>query len=311
MLDTNHSSQDEINNFAKSIEKKTKRLYQNNSKSVIRQAIHISPAYRDFVNKLLSNSYLSIKPYSGGFCRVVDHGEENNFSKRRKIQICVDFHNLDTFAHELGHATDFLFGDLCSFSSHVVVQDGKTLSEIFTEEFNEKSAYLNEVVLKEYAECINANIHEGAFDTFMSNLSKYRQLFEIKDPLTRKRIHKDLYESGFVEIYYQIVTKKCFKIIEQKYSPITDALSSKYELSGLLFLGHSIEYYKIKPSLLVEEFFANLFANKISANHTRFDVLIKLMPKSFNAFEKLFVMIYDRIQNNKRFLDLPLKGQQN
>ena len=82
MLKINHPNQSEINTFAQGIKKKTKRLYKNNAKRIIKQAIHISPAYRDFVNKLLSSSTLSIKPYTGGYCSVVECGERNNFFKR-------------------------------------------------------------------------------------------------------------------------------------------------------------------------------------------------------------------------------------
>ena len=307
MLAMNHPNQDEINLFAKSIKKKTKRLYQNNYKDIIKQGIHISPSYRDFVNKLLSNSALKIKPHNGhGHCEILDHGEINNFSKRRKVSICVNFRDPGTFTHELGHATDFLFGDLCSFSSHVIVQDGKTLDEIFTEEFNEKEHLLYEEVMGAYARNIDSNIHKGAYETFITYLSLYKKLGDTKDSKERKRIHKKLYESGFVEIYYQLIQKRCFDVVEQKYSPIMDALSSRYDITHLYLRGHSIEYYSLNKQLLVQEFFANVFENKVTANHTRFDNLIKLMPKSFNAFERLFVMIYDHIMNNKRFTDLPM-----
>ena len=306
MLATNHPNQDEINIFAKSIEKKTKLLARRNYKGIIKQAIHISPAYRDFVNKLLSNSALSIAPYSGGSCHVVDHGELNNYSKRRKVRIYVNFHEPDTFAHELGHATDFLFGDLCSFSSNIVVDNGKTLDEIFNEEFNEKEPLLYEEVMGAYARNIDSNIYKGAYGIFNKYLPLYNKLGDTKDRKERKAIHKELYESGFVEIYYQLIKKKCFDIVEQKYCPIMDALSSKHDITNLYLKGHSLDYYSLNKRLLVQEFFAHAFADKVTANHTRFDSLIKLMPKSFNAFERLFVLIYDHIMNNKRFTDMPV-----
>jgi hypothetical protein len=305
MLAVTHPNQDDINIFAKSIEKKTKRLYRNNYKNIIKQAIHISPAYRDFVNKLLSNTALKIKPYSSaGRCHVKEHGESNNYSKRRKMEIYVNFRDPETFAHELGHATDFLFGDFCSFSSHVIVRDGKTLEQIFREEFEEKEEELYKEVMREYANNVDSNIYKGAYDLFAKYLPLYVKLDNTNKTLERKAIHKELYESGFVEVYYQIIKKKCFDIVEQKYSPIMDALSSKYDISYHYLRGHSIEYYNLNKELLVQEFFANLFKEKVTGNHTRFDNLIKLMPKSFNAFERLFVIIYDHIMNNKRFNDL-------
>lgn len=86
-----------------------------------------------------------------------------------------------------------------------------------------------------------------------------------------------------------------------------DALSSMYDITGLYLMGHALEYYKRYSARAVQEFFANVFADKILGNHTRYDNLIKLMPRSFDAFEKLFFTIYERIQNNKRFTDLPIK----
>ena len=305
MLAINHPNQNEINIFANGIKKKTKRLYKNNVKAIIKQAIHISPAYRDFVNKLLSNSSLKISPYSGGSC-LTECGETNNFSKRRKVKIKVDFTDKDCFPHELGHSCDFLFGNSCSFSSNIIVQDGKTLEEIFTEEFNEKEPELYKIVMGAYAKNIDSNIYKGAYDIFTQYFPLYNKLAVVKDPKERKKIHKKLYESGFVEIYYQLVHKKCFHVVEQKYAPIMDALSSKHDITNLYLKGHTMEYYAISKELLVQEFFAHAFADKVTANHTRFDSLIKLMPKSFNAFERLFVMIYDHIMNNKRFTDMPI-----
>ena len=306
MLELNHPNQNEINIFAQGIKKKTKRLYKNNAKRIIKQAIHISPAYRDFVNKLLSSSTLSIKPYTGGYCSVVECGERNNFSKRRKVKICVDFTDPDCFTHELGHYCDFLFGGVCSFSSNIVVMDGKTLDEIFTEEFNEKEPELYKTVMGAYARNIDSNIYKGAYDIFTKYFPLYRKLSILITPEQRRKVHKELYESGFVEIYYQLVNKKCYSVVEQKYAPIMDALSSKHDITNLYLRGHSIEYYKINKELLVQEFFAHAFSDKVTANHTRFDSLIKLMPKSFNAFERLFVLIYDHIMNNKRFTDMPI-----
>ena len=308
MIIPNHENQKDIMVFAESMNKKTKRLTRSNSKGIIKTAIHISPAYRDFVNKLLSNSALKVSPNVGGHCQIIEHGTPGKMTKRCKVQICVNFAELDTFLHELGHATDFLFGDNCSLTGSVIIKDGKTLDEIFNEEFDKKSDFIYRTVMEEYAKSIDENIRKGAFDTFMTYLPKFYELQGTRDPKKRRKLHKELYDSGFVKIYYQIITKKCFQVIEQKYSPITDALSAKYDVSGLFFRCHSLIYYGRRPSLLVQEFFANVFADKLAANHTRFDTLIKLLPESFNAFERLFVILYDHIQNNKRFTDIPLKA---
>ena len=120
-------------------------------------------------------------------------------------------------------------------------------------------------------------------------------------------LQKELYESGFVETYYLLFERKCYSILNTKYSPILDALSSKYDFKHLCLTHHETIYYKSSKLRPVYEFFANVFAAKVTSKHTHFDNLIKHLPKSFNAFEKLFVIFYDHIQNNKRFTDVKLK----
>ena len=304
---TQSNPQMDIQLFADAFKKKGKLLYRWNRRSIHKLAREISPAYRDFVNRLLSNSKLLIDRCGGGECRPIEYGEIYSLKKRCKNKIKVDLSDPRTFAHELGHSVDFLFGELNSFSGNIVIYDGKTLNDIFHEEFNNHHKELYEFLMDEYRLNIDANIHKGAYDIFINNMPKYLTLCDTEEPKLRKKLQKELYECGFVEVYYQINTRKCFKVLEQKYVPIMDALSSMYDITGLYLMGHDLEYYKRYSARAVQEFFANVFADKILGNHTRYDNLIKLMPRSFDAFEKLFFMIYERIQNNKRFTDLPIK----
>lgn len=169
--------------------------------------------------------------------------------------------------------------------------------------------------MSEYKNIINSNINDKAYDIIISNIDKYRLLTDIpvnnKTRKVRKLIQKELYDSGFVETYYQLVTKNCYSILNSKYSPILDALSSSYDMSGLFLHYHENAYYQVNSKRPVQEFFANLFAAKVTSKHVYIDNLIKLLPKSFDAFEKLFVIFYDRIQNNKRFTDVKLKKVEN
>ena len=59
-------------------------------------------------------------------------------------------------------------------------------------------------------------------------------------------------------------------------------------------------------SKCAEEFFANVFEAKVTSKHQQFDSLMKFLPKTFNAFEELFAIVYDHIQNNKRFTDVKI-----
>ena len=164
--------------------------------------------------------------------------------------------------------------------------------------------------MNEYKQIINSNINKDAYDILINNIDLYRRLLKL--PVTeenkkeRKRIQKILYRNGFVEVYYQTLTKKCYSILNNKYSPILDSLSSQYDFDALFLDHHESSYYKSSKYKAVYEFFANVFAAKVTSQHTHFDNLIKHLPQSFSAFEKLFVIFYDHIQQNKRFNDVPV-----
>ena len=203
-----------------------------------------------------------------------------------------------------------------SLTKTVLIDDNKTLYDIFTEEFESKYEELYELVMNEYKDIINSNIKESAYEILIKNMPLYRELNSIKINLRdkettskRRKIQKQLYKSEFVEVYYKLIEKKCYQILNTKYSPILDALSSKYDFEGLCLSHHKNDYYKHSKYNAVYEFFANAFEAKVTSKHCEFDNLIKHLPKSFNAFERLFVIFYDHIQNNKRFTDVELKKE--
>ena len=295
----------DIQQFMAIFKKKGKLKYRWYKKGMSNIAKKISPAYRDFVNKVFSNGKLKIKYDGRGYCES-SYETSIDLSKRANTTIAIDYWDCDTFLHELGHSVDFLFGRQRALSSSVIVQNGKTLRQIFDEEFKEHHKEIREFIMNEYRLNINSNIHSGAYDIFINNMPKYLTLCECKDKKERKKLQNELYQCGFVEVYYQIATKKCFDTLNRKFGSMLDALSAIYPIEGTYLTGHEKGYYQLDPNRPVYEFFANTFADKLMGDHCKYDQLIKLMPKSFNAFERLFVLIYDHIQNNKRFKDLPL-----
>ena len=112
-----------------------------------------------------------------------------------------------------------------------------------------------------------------------------------------------------MEVYYQLFTKKWYSLLDEKYGPVVDAISSKKDLKELFLTCHTVDYYNINDSRAVEEFYANLFAAKVTSEHVKFKELRRLLPESFAAFEELFYMFYDRIQNNKRFTDVAIRRE--
>lgn len=317
MLEVSQNN-NEIQMIMSALRKKSKKTFKRYEKSLKKQAEYFSPSYRDFIYKVIKNNSLKIiNSYDGGATLSLEDGEILSTLKRKQeSKIITDIDNVDTLPHELGHAVDFWFGRLNSLSKSVVVLNNKTLFEIFTEEFESKHQELYKLVMNEYKDIINSNINNDAYDVLINNMSKYRKLcsidVDLKDKKTtqkRRKLQKELYESGFVETYYQLINKRCYSILNNKYSPILDALSSKYNFEGLCLSHHNTEYYENSKYRPVYEFFANVFASKVTSKHQNFESLIKYLPKSFTAFEKLFVIFYDHIQNNKRFTDVELKKE--
>ena len=308
MIAINNENEKIVNEIIQTLVNKSIRTFKYTSyKSLRKQATYFSPVYRDFILKLIKNNSLKIKNNYRSFI-VPDYGEKEGLQKRTTNELFTDINNPIALAHELGHQIDFWFGKNNSLTSNVVLYDNKTFFDIFTQEFEEKHAELYATVMNEYKQIINSNINSGAYNIFINNIDLYRSLENCRGK-ERKRIQKELYENGFQEVYYQVYQKSCYQILAQKYIPILDALSSKYQIRDMLLPGHGMHYYNISKEKAAIEFFANVFADKVGSNHNRFGELIKLMPKSFDAFERLFVIFYDHIQNNKRFTDVKIKKE--
>lgn len=314
MLDSNvNTYQNEIQMIIDALNKKSKRSFSYRQKALKKQTLYFSPFYRDFINKVIRNGLLKIvNKWNDGY--IVPNGElidTPNLRKRQKNKIYTDIQKVDTLPHELGHAVDFWFGHNQALTTNVILSNGKTLKEIFYEEFETKQEEIYKAVMNEYKTIINSNINDKAYDLLINNMSLYNKLENIKckekDKETtkqRRKIQKYLYEIGFVETYYHLYDRKCFACLNLKYSPILDALSSKYDFDGLFLDHHLFSYYKLSKNNAVYEFFANLFEAKVTSKHVQFDNLIRFRPKSFEAFEELFDVFYNHIQQNKRFTDV-------
>ena len=320
MIENTPNSFNAAQNIINVLHKKNKRSFKYQYNALKKQAYYFSPAYRDFVSKVINNNSLKIKnAYQNGCVfSLEEENQKESLNKRHKNILLTDINNVDCLPHELGHAVDFWFGKNKALSTIVLIEDNKTLYDIFTEEFESKYKELYEIVMNEYKNIINSNINEKAYDILISNMPKYKELRsieynpkDIESSVKRQILQQELYKSGFVETYYLLLNKKCYSILNTKYSPILDALSSKYDFEHLCLVHHENIYYKGSKFRPIHEFFANVFAAKVASKHTHFDNLIKFLPKSFNAFEKLFVIFYDHIQNNKRFTDVKLKKGEN
>lgn len=300
--------------------KKNKRDLLPRDKELKKQALYFSPTYRDFIYKIISNGSLKIAhSYHAGLMVPLEEDENNNkLSRRHNNKIFTDINDFDTLPHELGHAVDFWFGKETTLTKRVIISNGQTLYDIFTEEFESKQKELYQLVMNEYKKIINSNINEKAYDILTSHIKLYRCLEKIPIILRdkslteeRTKIQNELYKSGFTEVYYQIFNKRCYSILNAKYSPILDALSSKYDFRRLCLDHHTKNYYEFSEQNPVQEFFANVFEAEVTSKFTQFESLIKYLPKSFEAFQKLFEIFYEHIQNNRKFADVAIKKEVN
>ena len=315
MLESQTKTLNDIQLIVEAIVNKNKVGFRRNRSKLYQFAKYFSPAYRDFILKVIKNTSLKIEPdYRSGFMTATINDNKKRLSKRQKTHINTHMNDIDCLPHELGHAVDLWFGSNLALSSHVLVEGDKTLHDILKEEFASKKEELFEMMMVEFKDIINSTINKDAYDILLDNFELYRQLLKLPvDPecdelrILRRKYQKQLYKCGFVETYYQFITKKCYAILNSKYSPILDVLSAHYNFDGFGLRRHGPDYYETDEYLLSEEFFANVFAAKVTSKHTHFDSLIKYLPRSFNAFEKLFVIFYDHIQNNKRFTDVKIK----
>jgi hypothetical protein len=278
---------------------------------LVAQASFFSPAYQEFIYKVIKNSSLKIKHQSKkGYITPDNSFSGTTFGKRSHNQIVTDIREVDYLPHELGHAADFWFNYPKTLSADVILSNGYTLQETFDKEFKSKQKEIYEEIMNEYKSIINSNINEKAFDTLMDNQDLYKELMGCKDKKRRKEIHKILYENGFVEAYYVFHQKKCYSILNKKYSPVLDALSSLYELNWLFIECHTPAYYQIHKNRPTEEFFANMFGIKVTNQSIQYEYLEKYLPESCKAFEELFQIFYDKIQNNKNLNNLKIKEEE-
>ena len=297
------------NRMVNTLANKRKRDFSHHHKALVKQAAYIHPAYRDFITKIIDNKSLKIeRTWKESYIEDVDESEyPTGLARKRKNKIHTDIYDVEALPHELGHAVDFWCGGNVALSTTVVLEDNKTLFDIFAEEFASLHKKLLGEVLEECRVILDREIEEGASDILMNNFSLYCSLARPLDEKARHEIQKELYESGFVEAYYQLYEKRCFRGLNKRIGIILDALSSRYDLTLSMLSHHSPSYYQADPNNAVYEFFANAFEAKVTRSAAEFEALHRYLPKSFDAFEKLFAIAYNHIQNNKRFTDLETK----
>lgn len=314
-----NSVDSEVKKVAESLYKKNKRSFRYLHEHLKRQAMNISPFYRDFIAKVINSSALKIeqKWFDGYLLPAEETSYSSSLSKRQANLVCADIRDSDILFHELGHAVDFWFGDNQTLSTSIIISNNKTMKDIFDEEFNAKHKEIYEKLMSEFKNIINSNINDKAYDILMNNMNLYNELCNLKVNSSdetviqkRKEIHQQLYRSGFVHIYYLLHQRHCYEILNKKYPTLLDALSSKYDFESFSLYYHPRSYYLTSNNRDVYEVFANVFNAKITSKHFELELIKHFLPKTYDAFDKLFYIFYDHIQQNKRFNDVKIKKEQ-
>ena len=191
----------------------------------------------------------------------------------------------------------------------MVIKDGKTLNEIINEELNMVSKQVHKMLFDKYKKIIDETLGEKSFDILMNNFYKYQKLCntDSNDHITRWRLQDELYEAGFVDTYYELSCNDYLKEFGESIIPVADALSSKYKLQGYYLPYHDYDYYQIGNFHLGSEFFANMFDYKISNYSIYYEDIKKYLPRSFEAFDLLFDIVYDFLMKNKDLSEFCIK----
>ena len=271
----------------------------------------ISPIYREFVYRIIScNSIkLDMGPGGSGLCETEYNGLTKLFSKRASIKIHSDFSS-STFCHELGHAVDDFYGCDQALSIELEIEPGKTLFDIYTEEFLDHHIGIYDCVIDYYWDLSEKRIGKERTDLIRRHLPLYELLFKNKKEdisdeaflAARKRIHKNLDRLGFVDAYCRFYEAGIHESTQQFFGPINDSLSSLYDIGILRLRGHHRNYYSGSfPVLTVSEVFANLFRTELLIQRNVENVLLRFFPRTIAGFQKIFEMAYKHFMEGVKY----------
>ena len=278
---------------------KDRRGLRHIKKALPIQAEAFSPFYRDFIETIIRSSALRIKQGKEGYIK----SESNpgiNANKRASNLIVADVTDIDTLPHELGHALDFWYGLGRALTSTVILEDGKTFHDILTGELSRTKKRLERELKDLYRTTVDKALGEKASETILGQIDLYRKLGFTFDESSRQAIHRQLWETGFAELFYSLFTKQVTKEIGWVYSPLWDLLSAVIRLDNLGLPHHDYDYYLLSRTLVSEECFANLFHAEVCSIYEQMDHFKSYFPQTYAAFQKLFSFGYEGIMHHQR-----------
>ena len=146
------------NVLAKALYEKSKRTFSHRKSEIWHQANYFSPVYRDFIYKIITNPSLKIYASKNDESYIQNDPKEvpnNKLTRKFHNFIYFDVLNKTSLPHELGHAVDFWFGAGTPLTSVVILEDNKTLYDIFTEEFESNYQSIYNLIMDEYKNIID------------------------------------------------------------------------------------------------------------------------------------------------------------
>ncbi len=276
----------------------------------------ISPFYRELIFRIISCNSVKLRFDAPGdsSCTSRSTHREKFFVKRADIEVLSSF-DPDTFCHELGHAVDAFYGSDQSLTCVMEIEPGRTLFDIFAEEFHSHQKEIYNYVIDYYWKLSERRIGKPATDIIRRYYPFYELLFLKKNEgvsqeefaAARRRVHKTLDRVGFVNAYCRFYEAGVIGSTNAFFGPIIDALSSLYDISALRLAGHYGDYYSCAP-LTVKEFFANLFATELLSDRKVEEYLLRFFPHSVDGFQKLFDQVYNHFVNGEKY---SLPGRKN
>ena len=285
----------------------------------------INPKYYDVLANIIERSGVTITvPYSKS-CNP----SFRYYGITPNIKVGY-FDDSETFTHECGHLADH--HDVHNNEAYLYSLKpfkGCNLHMTLIDEFNRNK----EMIFKKFKEELNTSLEEEFGEKALDLLEQCYRIKEIKTSILKDvsyakygsnrlslahpkstKPRKEEYVSIVEKIAGQIVSisedssiddyismylnSKTYKEICKNYGgTISDMLSSTYDLTPYGLGGHTIKYFE-QPSLLSQEFFAEIFSYKLTNNVSCLDRTKKLFPRTFKMAECVFDYVLGQYASN-------------
>lgn len=304
-------------------DKSVKKYAKVNVEEVRKVIDKLDGKYVDLIRSIIYANDVLFSADRGSHCV---QEEDANGVLRTKVFARMNEDETRTFYHELGHAGAYCFQEDRELSYYLVGipdSNGKTLEDVLRQELNANKAKIKEQILEAHKKAVAPTFGQEDYLSIAENasfLKEYNKLarkvgaiggFYIpslskkvseKDQENREKflqMQDEISSRGVVANKTRLQNSPEHNAFIKDNVVVLDVLSSVYDMAQPYGLEvHSKSYYKQASENLILEFWANLFAIKVTG---RDDLMFKAktyLPESCKAFEELFdkVVEFYRLQ---------------